>query len=930
MALTTAQIQQAYVTFFSRPADPVGLAYWQNYSGSVADLYATFAQQTEYSAAFSGLTSAQKVNVVYQNLFGRDAEATGLLYWAGQVEAGKITVANLALAVSAGSQGTDKVTVDSRVSAATSFTAALDTPAEILGYTGATANAAAKTWLAGVTTAANLATAVAAIDTAAAGVVAVGGAAGSTFTLTTGVDTLVGTSANDTFNALPSSGSLTLSALDNIDGGAGTDTLVIADTSDTAFTLPGATIKNVENITLQHTANAATDDVTVDVSNISGVKTVSVLNSGTEAQVTVTTKSNATSVTVKGADVDTDAAAAGAGVTDSGTAATTADTLTAVTFDGVKDSDATTSVQVATVSSDALNNLTLKNTAVGATVTAAAGARALTLNLDAVTGGVITDAEATSLVVNAAGTKSSGVTLTTAKATSVTVNAGVATTIADVNIAAATALNVTGAGKTTVSATSTVTALSTIDASGSTGGLVVTPAIGTSVTFTGGAGADSVKIGATTKAINLGAGDDTVILNAVAALGGGSVAGGDGVDTLEFNTFANAVTASGATTFAPTVTGFEKLKLSGANGTAAAAVDLDNLNGIKDVTFSAQNTETISLNNLGDAGTVRILSSQTAGKALTITEKYNTATDVLNLVLQKDTALATTEVVAANIETVNLTLTESDVAADGLAATINHAATLTIAGATSLIATGNAGANLGTITGTKLTNIDFSGVTTTGTTVTFTTDALTAASTIVGSKGANTITASATTKAVTYTGADKVDTIVIANGKDNVVTLGGGNDSYTGGTGNETINAGAGDDAIAASTGNDVITGGAGNDTITFVANANKATYATWTDVSAGDIFNFADAGTETFTSTKISLASTATFADYLDQASAYNSGATTGGKMTWFQYGGDTYLVEDKSDSTTFAVGTDIIVKLSGLVDLKNSVVGDHILTVA
>ncbi|OYY17870.1 MAG: hypothetical protein B7Y59_11215 [Burkholderiales bacterium 35-55-47] len=184
MALTTAQIQQAYVTFFSRPADPVGLAYWQAYTGSVADLYATFAQQTEYSAAFSGLTSAQKVNVVYQNLFGRDAEASGLLYWAGQVEAGNISVANLALAVSAGSQGTDKVTVDSRVTAATAFTAALDTNAEILGYTGATANAAAKTWLAGVTTAANLATAVAAVDTAAAAVVAVGGAAGSTFTLT--------------------------------------------------------------------------------------------------------------------------------------------------------------------------------------------------------------------------------------------------------------------------------------------------------------------------------------------------------------------------------------------------------------------------------------------------------------------------------------------------------------------------------------------------------------------------------------------------------------------------------------------------------------------------------------------------------------------------------------------------------------------------
>ncbi|WP_310610297.1 DUF4214 domain-containing protein [Limnohabitans sp.] len=279
MALTTAQIQQAYVTFFSRPADPVGLGYWQNYTGSLADLYATFAKQTEYSAVFTNLTSAQQVNVVYQNLFGRDADATGLTYWAGKVEAGAITVANLALAVSAGSQGTDTVTVTSRVSAATAFTTALTTTAQILGYTGATANAAAKTWLAGVTTAANLATAVAAIDTATAAVVAVGGAAGSTFTLTSGLDKFTGTANNDTFTAsvsafqAPATGVLsaveTANSIDSLDGGAGIDTLNLETQGGASLSMPSLTNIEVLNVRSQGA-------LTIDTTTVAGVTNLNV------------------------------------------------------------------------------------------------------------------------------------------------------------------------------------------------------------------------------------------------------------------------------------------------------------------------------------------------------------------------------------------------------------------------------------------------------------------------------------------------------------------------------------------------------------------------------------------------------------------------------------------------------------------------------
>ena len=70
---------------------------------------------------------------------------------------------------------------------------------------------------------------------------------GQTFTLTTGVDegaSFVGTEKNDTYNATPS----TLTVLDSLDGGAGTDTIKVASaTSITAAPPANATLKSIEN-----------------------------------------------------------------------------------------------------------------------------------------------------------------------------------------------------------------------------------------------------------------------------------------------------------------------------------------------------------------------------------------------------------------------------------------------------------------------------------------------------------------------------------------------------------------------------------------------------------------------------------------------------------------------------------------------------------
>lgn len=393
MALTTAQIQSAYVTFFNRPADVEGLNYWSSYGGSVANLYATFAQSKEYSDVFAGLTQSAQVNKVYQNLFGREAEASGLNYWVGELANGSITLANLALAVAAGAQSTDLTTFNNRVTAATTFTQQLDTTAEILAYQGTESNAVAKAWLSTVTTDASLATAVAQIDATVAKMP--GASSGSTFTLTTSAtDVISGTSGNDIiigdFATSVSTG--TIQASDNIDGGAGVDTLKIYSYTGAATEILPVSVKNVE--VFEFVAPTAT---TLDVVKYaaSGVTTLSAVQA--DAVTTLQTGSG------QGLKLNTTGTAA-AGTTVTWNASAT-DTALNLELNGVSNASATADTLTITAaaaktlnitSSGAKNKVILGTTAVDTVnVTGAAAldlgalnAAVTTLGAAAATGGV--------------------------------------------------------------------------------------------------------------------------------------------------------------------------------------------------------------------------------------------------------------------------------------------------------------------------------------------------------------------------------------------------------------------------------------------------------------------------------------------------------------------------------------------------------------
>ncbi|UMR31011.1 DUF4214 domain-containing protein [Massilia sp. MB5] len=256
------------------------------------------------------------------------------------------------------------------------------------------------------------------------------------------------------------------------------------------------------------------------------------------------------------------------------------DKLKSVSLDG--------SQNTATLTGKALTSVSIANQKADVTiVNAATGGHAATVSLNKVTGGVIKDDNATSLTVTSTGTKSSGVTLTAGATKSVAINAGVDLTVADVNVGQATTITASGAGKVTIAATTGVGSLTSIDGSANTGGVVVTPGLGNGVAFTGGTGADSVTIGATTKAIATGAGNDTVTITANVGTGG-SIDAGAGVDTLAGTSVAIAA-LTGAPTAAAKYTNFETLKVTDALA-GAATFDVSKISGV--VNFTAGNSVT--------------------------------------------------------------------------------------------------------------------------------------------------------------------------------------------------------------------------------------------------------------------------------------------------------------------------------------------------
>ncbi len=539
---------------------------------------------------------------------------------------------------------------------------------------------------------------------------------------------------------------------------------------------------------------------------------------------------------------------------------------------------------------DKIKTISLEN--VTGAVTLDTAATALNLTLNKVVNTVNLDAAAaniTDLTIKTTGEKSTISTLTAAAVKNATIDAGAELVINAIGTTnKLETVTVKGTAAVTLGTVATSNILKSFDASANTGGVTASINAATAgshtdlKTFVFSGGKDVVTVANdVNKAINLGAGDDKIILdNATDTLAEitGTIDGGAGTDTIHMTAALAVLATAAGSTFDTQISNIEQLSL----GTLAAnsTVDLAKMDNISYVISANNAAFLLTLNNMANNGTLELAGGAAATNDTTVVMKDATGTaDKFNVVTNVTTAnLNMGAVTVAGVETINITANDTNTTAGINEATLELTADL----AKTVNVTGNSDVDL-TLTGsTKVTMID--GSTMTG--------ALTAT------------TAVNTTTATTIKG-------------------GSGNDNLTATSDNDVLIGGAGNDTLIVTSGNLVqLHGGAGKDTYKFWASSNQNAYATINGTKAelsGDIIEFNTALTS-FNDAKIVLGSTAVFQDYVNEAA--KGGATNG--VSYFTWAGDTYLVQDNSTDTTFKNGSDAIVKITGTVDFTFNATSD------
>jgi hypothetical protein len=171
----TTPVQQLYIAYFGRPADPNGLTNFKaalasanapadiqllvaayGVNPTVKALVDAFGTSAESNSLYGGDTTGF-VTAVYRNVLGRDPDAKGLEFWKVAIDSNGLSKGNAALSIMAGAlkntepQGLlDAEVVKKKIALGTSFTASLTTEAQIKSYRGDAPAAIARAMLASV------------------------------------------------------------------------------------------------------------------------------------------------------------------------------------------------------------------------------------------------------------------------------------------------------------------------------------------------------------------------------------------------------------------------------------------------------------------------------------------------------------------------------------------------------------------------------------------------------------------------------------------------------------------------------------------------------------------------------------------------------------------------------------------------------------
>lgn len=769
-----------------------------------------------------------------------------------------------------------------------------------------------------------------------------GGAQAGTITVTGGTTVTVNETGSSSTTAVPGTPTTATQSAVIVNGTAITTAVNVTQSAAIAAVTGTAGVAQVETLTIGGTPGAGD----ILSATVNGVVYSVALSVAQAASVQTAAQALATAITASGITVG--AASVGGAFTltaaTAGTAFTIATAVTVVGGTATTNTDVHTTANTSVVAgTSGLANgvVTIADVNAGSATKAATIASATLANYGA--GSSISSNALSKLSLSGtAGSLNltSGLTTETVKTLALTLNGlsgantitdtsnhfttiNVTTAAKDSTLAnfvdtAATALTVAGSNALTMTSVGGLSNLKTITVSGAAGLTADVSALTaiTDVNAAASTGANTVTVNATQTTYEGGSGVDTVVVSAAAT---SKIDGGAGsADVI------NLVGAGGTLLTAATgakLVNFEVVDATGGTG----VYDVSVLTGIKGVQVGADGGSGVTFANVAAGTSLSLLAS--AGHTVTYGLKADTATDSIQLNLGTSKTAGLTFVGGASIgsiETVNIA--SNGTVTSGVSTGTNSLA-LTDTAVTKLVVTGAESLNLTGLTSNTITTVDATGVAK-GATFTLTTAATaTAGATVTAANGNLVFTGAAI--------AGKADTITAGNGDNtitetagnNIVTLGNGTNGVTlGGAGNNTLVVGTGANTVVVGSGQNTITFGAHAsgtlDSLTVGVATSANTYSTVTGLQHLDTLVLdSTANTVVFNggtaaAAKITLnTSTALFADYIAQASSGDGSAH--GIVSWFQFGGNTYVVDDVSNSASFVAGHDNIVKLVGLVDL-------------
>lgn len=701
--------------------------------------------------------------------------------------------------------------------------------------------------------------------------------AGGTFLLTTGVDTLTGTSGNDTFNAGDIAGAAVWTTGDTINGGAGTGDVfnVISNaaiTSPTAATVTGVeTMSAISGSTVNLNTTGFTGLTALTINSVGGA--TQAITAATTTAVSATTSALAAAETISGGSsvtvVNTGVTATGS-LAISGQAGAVSVTSTSSTVDTTVQGTITvtggTTVSIAQVAGNAVATTT---TAGAVTVNGNASTTEVTVTnsapatADATTvgrvNGVVTIADANVATASDTLTK---VTLTNYGASTIASNVlstlnlkgatvasgtlGLNTTATDTSVRATTlALNLDGGSIGAISGTQAVK-YTTVNVATSAATTVadVTLTAATTLNFSGAAIATLsaiTDIGAVTALNSTGAGVKISGPLPVTT----AVTGGNGVETLQIGVTSKAISLGGGndvlTTTGIVATGGSVSAGDGTDTvvmTSAEAAVADN-----NSTFNTKFTgfETLRLSNELAATTTLDLAGINNVTTVELAAGSAAADSILSNLVSGGTVKFTAAATALNVGVANALFSAADVLNLNISST--------------------AGINVGSITAANVETINIAAAdastASTGSTAVGHTATLvaTAAKNIVvtGNNGltlvntgnvavtnfdatgvvANGTADTAALLAVSFTGANTTASAVVT------IKGGAGNDTLVGSASKDTITGGAGGDIVNGGMGQDTINTGTGRDVIRIISDVDaSAGLGVQSTTAAPDIVN--------------------------------------------------------------------------------------------